>query len=106
MPCGAGGGDPAPRASQAGREEESAQEIRDADALRRRLVERDVRYAMPVCVDVHGVPRTKAVPIEHLDRMLQGSELFTGAALDGLGQGPHDDELAAHPDAGALCVLP
>ena len=84
----------------------SARETLDAEALRRRLIEGGVRYAMPVYVDVHGVPKTKAVPVEHLDRMLQGSELFTGAALDGLGQGPHDDELATHPDAGALCVLP
>ena len=84
----------------------SARETLDAEALRRRLIEGGVRYAMPVYVDVHGVPKTKAVPVEHLDRMLRGSELFTGAALDGLGQGPHDDELAAHPDAGALCVLP
>ena len=28
---------------------------------------------------------------------MRGSELFTGAALDGLGQDPHDDELALHP---------
>ena len=84
----------------------SAQQSLDAGALRRRLLDEGVRYAMPIYVDVHGVPKTKAVPVEHLDRMLRGSELFTGAALDGLGQGPHDDELAAHPDPGALSVLP
>ena len=78
----------------------------DAEALKRRLMDEGVRYAMPVYLDVHGVAKTKTVPIEHLDRMLRGSELFTGAALDGLGQGPHDDELAAHPDPEALCVLP
>lgn len=76
------------------------------DALKKELVRRGVKYAMPVYVDMHGVPKTKTVPIEHLDRMMQGSELFTGAALDGLGQGPHDDELAVFPDPDALCVLP
>ena len=38
--------------------------------------------------------------------MMRGSELFTGAALDGLGQGPHDDELAVHPDPNGIVQLP
>jgi glutamine synthetase len=61
---------------------------------------------MPFYVDVHGVPKTKTVPINHFDRMMRGSELFTGAALEGLGQGPHDDELAVMPDPGAVFQLP
>lgn len=70
------------------------------------LMEKGVRYCLPFYVDVHGVPKTKTVPVSHFDRMMRGSELFTGAALDGLGQGPHDDELALHPDAGAVAQLP
>jgi glutamine synthetase len=38
--------------------------------------------------------------------MMRGSELFTGAALDGLGQGPNDDELAVHPEPNAVSILP
>ena len=79
---------------------------RDIEALKSKLLEQGVKYAMPIYVDVHGVPKSKTVPIEHLERVVQGSELFTGAALDGLGQGPHDDELAVYPDREALCVLP
>ena len=41
----------------------SVQETLDAEALGRRLIDRGVRYAMPVYVDVHGVPKTKAVPV-------------------------------------------
>ena len=79
----------------------------DVDALRTRLRDQGVKYAFPIYTDVHGIPKCKTVPIEHLDRMLQGSELFTEAALDGLGQGPHDDELASTPDPSAeWCVLP
>ena len=37
---------------------------------------------------------------------MRGSELFTGAALDGLGQGPQDDELAVHPDPSAVAIMP
>ena len=70
------------------------------------LVAKGVRYCMPFFVDAHGVPKTKSVPVSHFDRMMRGSELFTGAALDGLGQGPHDDELALYPDPDAVTQLP
>jgi glutamine synthetase len=46
------------------------------------------------------------VPIDHLDRMLNGSELFTGAALDGVPQEVNDDEVAAIPDPASATVLP
>jgi glutamine synthetase len=72
----------------------------------RSLIEKGVEYCMPLYVDVHGVAKTKTVPIDHFDRMMRGSELFTGAALDGLGQGPHDDELAVVPDPDAVMQLP
>ena len=55
-------------------------------ATREFLQERGVRYCFASYVDVHGVMKGKAVPIDHFDRMMRGSELYTGAALDGLGQ--------------------
>ena len=70
------------------------------------LMEKGVEYCMPFYVDVHGIPKTKTVPVDHFDRMMRGSELFTGAALDGLGQGPHDDELAVIPDPDCVVQLP
>ena len=70
------------------------------------LMDKGVEYCMPLYVDVHGIPKTKSVPVSHFDRMMRGSELFTGAALDGLGQGPHDDELAVMPDPDAVTQLP
>ena len=70
------------------------------------LMDKGVEYCMPFYVDVHGIPKTKTVPVNHFDRMMRGSELFTGAALDGLGQGPHDDELAVMPDPDAVIQLP
>jgi len=82
----------------------------DADAqwtrTRERLREQGVSYCLASYVDMHGVPKAKAVPIDHFSRMMGGSELFTGAAIDGLGQGPADDELALWPDLDAITVLP
>jgi len=70
------------------------------------LKSKGVKYCLASYVDVHGIPKAKTVPVEHFDRMLRGSELFTGAAVDGLGQGPQDDELAVYPDPEAITVLP
>ncbi|MBJ3776444.1 type III glutamate--ammonia ligase [Acuticoccus mangrovi] len=70
------------------------------------LAKAGVKYCLPFYVDVHGVPKTKSVPLSHFGRMMSGSELFTGAALDGLGQGPQDDELALHPDPSHVVQLP
>jgi glutamine synthetase len=38
--------------------------------------------------------------------MAHGSELYTGYALDGLGQAPHDDEIASVPDLDHIIQLP
>src|ERR1051326_6022372 len=56
-----------------------------------------VRYCLAAYTDVHGVGKAKCVPIDHFGSMMRGSELFTGAALDGLGQEPSDDELSVRP---------
>jgi glutamine synthetase len=73
---------------------------------RERLTEQGVAYCLSSYVDVHGIPKAKAVPIDHFSGMMKGSELFTGAAIDGLGQGPADDELSLWPDLDAIVQLP
>jgi glutamine synthetase len=65
-----------------------------------------VRYVLAAYTDVHGVGKAKCVPIDHFSSMMRGSELFTGAALDGLGQEPSDDELSVRPDLGRIVQLP
>ncbi len=65
-----------------------------------------VKYLAASFVDMHGVPKAKMVPIHHYERMLQGSELFTGAALDGVPQEVSDEEVAAVPDPASAKILP
>jgi glutamine synthetase len=93
-----------------GRNESMTEGPREGDesveALRRRLVEQGVKYCLPSYVDIHGIPKAKAVPIAHLGRMLRGSEMFTGAALDGVPQAVNDDEVCAMPDPAGALVLP
>ena len=58
-------------------------------------------------VDIHGVPKSKAVPVDHFDDYLAGSELYTVGALEGMGPlGPNEDECMGKPDLDTLTVLP
>lgn len=65
-----------------------------------------VKYCIGAYVDIHGVPKGKVVPLDHLVHMARGSELYTGYALDGLGQAPNDDEIASVPDLDRVIQLP
>lgn len=75
-------------------------------ALRENLESHGIKYLIPSYVDMHGVPKTKMVPIAHLERMLGGSELFTGAALDGVPQDVSDEEVGAKPDPDSCMLVP
>ena len=76
------------------------------DAKVRELRAQGARYALGAYVDIHGVPKAKCVPLDHFADMARGSELFTGYALDGLGQGPNDDEISSVPDLDRGFVIP
>ncbi len=75
-------------------------------ALRDALKSQGVKYCVGAYVDLHGVPKGKFVPIDHFLHFARGSELYTGYALDGLGQLPNDDEIASLPDLASCTVLP
>ncbi len=85
---------------------EIPQHGRDIGELQRELRAKGVKYCLGAYVDIHGVPKGKFVPIDHLPHMAEGSELYTGYALDGLGQLPHDDEIASVPDLDHIIQLP
>ena len=78
----------------------------DWQQIKTDLEQKGVRYALASFVDLHGMAKAKAVPLPHLGQMARGSELFTGAALDGVPQEVSDDEVAAVPDAASLTILP
>jgi len=74
--------------------------------IQNELKSKGVKYCIGAYVDIHGVPKGKVVPIDHLEHMAHGSELYTGYALDGLGQKPNDDEIASLPDLDHIIQLP
>ncbi|WP_110208924.1 hypothetical protein [Nocardioides daejeonensis] len=78
-----------------------------AETLRDELAAKGVKYVFGFYVDIHGVPKSKCVPIASLPSMAAGSELYTVGALEGMGDlGPHEDECAGIPDLDRLVVLP
>ena len=81
----------------------SADEIH---SIQQELRGKGVKYCIGAYVDIHGIPKGKFVPIDHLQHMAEGSELYTGYALDGLGQAPNDDEIASVPDLDHIIQLP
>ncbi len=74
--------------------------------LKADLKSRGVKYCIGAYPDLHGIPKGKVVPIAHFEHFAAGSELYTGYALDGLGQSPNDDEIASVPDLDRHIQLP
>lgn len=84
----------------------NAGEVSPFTAQKEELRSRGIRYCVGAYVDIHGNPKAKCVPIDHFEHMMEGSELFTGYALDGLGQEPNDDEISSMPDVERMIQLP
>ncbi|MHB1236420.1 MAG: type III glutamate--ammonia ligase [Gallionella sp.] len=78
----------------------------EVSRLQQELSDKGVKYCIGAYVDIHGTPKAKVVPIAHLKQMANGSERYTGYALDGLGQAPNDDEITSVPDFSRLIQLP
>ncbi len=78
----------------------------ELNALKTSLEEKGVKYALASFVDIHGMCKAKVVPLSHFGQMMAGSELFTGAALDGVPQDVSDEEVSARPDPNSATVLP
>ncbi len=74
--------------------------------IKAELIERGVEYCLGAYVDLHGCPKGKVVPVAHFEDFARGSELYTGYALDGIGQAPNDDEVASVPDLRRGVQLP
>ncbi|MEO1468123.1 MAG: type III glutamate--ammonia ligase, partial [Pseudomonadota bacterium] len=78
----------------------------DTAALRAELEATGVTTCIASYVDMHGVSKSKLVPISHFAQMMGGSEMFTGAALDGVPQEINDEEVACMPDPASCSILP
>ena len=74
--------------------------------IRSQLAKDKVDYILAQYVDIHGTPRCKGIPASALDLFVGGSAGFAGAAVWGMGQGPHDHDMIAVPDLASYTAVP
>ena len=70
------------------------------------LYKNNVRYILAQFVDIHGVAKTKSVPVDHFQDILTDGAGFAGFAVWGLGQEPHDPDFMAVGDLETLTLVP
>ena len=78
----------------------------NAKEARAFLNESGVKYILAQFVDIHGVAKTKAVPMTHFDDVLTSGAGFAGFAVWGLGQAPHDPDFMAVGDPATVSLVP
>jgi glutamine synthetase len=74
--------------------------------VRSRLDEDDIKFLLAQFVDINGSPKVKMMPVAALDDIVDEGAGFAGAALEGMGQGPHSHDMMARPDLDTYTPLP
>ena len=74
--------------------------------LERRFQDDEIVYLLIQFVDIHGSPKVKLVPTSSLRSVAADGAGFAGAAVWGMGQGPHSHDLQARPDLESYTALP
>jgi glutamine synthetase len=77
-----------------------------AEAAKQFLAKNGVRYVLAQFVDIHGVAKSKAVPVDHLEDMISDGAGFAGAGVWGLGMLPHEAEYIVRCDLDTLVITP
>ncbi|HUS38296.1 MAG: type III glutamate--ammonia ligase [Pirellulales bacterium] len=78
----------------------------DREQIRQQMKKDGVEFILAQFVDLNGSAKVKMVPASSLDDMIDGGAGFAGAAVLGLGQGPHDHDMSARIDLDSYTPLP
>ena len=65
-----------------------------------------IEFLLTQFVDINGSPKVKMVPVAHFDDVIDEGAGFAGAALPGMGQGPHSHDMLARIDLDSYTPLP
>jgi glutamine synthetase len=76
------------------------------EQIRAQLGEDDIRFLLTQFVDIHGAAKVKMSPVEVLDQLIDEGAGFAGAAVWGMGQGPHSHDMLARVDLDSYTPLP
>ncbi|MBQ17452.1 MAG: type III glutamate--ammonia ligase [Planctomycetaceae bacterium] len=76
------------------------------EEIKSRLQQDNIEFLLVQFVDMNGTAKVKMVPAAELDTCIDSGAGFAGAALWGLGQGPHDHDMLARVDLDSYTPLP
>lgn len=65
-----------------------------------------VKFVLAQFVDIHGVAKTKTVPVNHFESILKEGAGFAGFAICGMGIEPHGPDYMAVGDLATLSLVP
>lgn len=78
----------------------------DRESIRRRFEAEKIEFLLVQFVDMNGTPKVKMVPASSLDDAIDEGAGFAGAAVWGMGQGPHSHDMLARVDLDTYTPLP
>ena len=74
--------------------------------VRAKMQKDGIEYLLAQFVDINGSPKVKMVPVSHFDDVIDEGAGFAGAALPGMGQGPHSHDMLARIDLDSYTPVP
>ena len=78
----------------------------EREQIRKQMQEHGIDYLLVQFVDIHGSSKVKMVPVSSFDDALDEGAGFAGAAVWGVGQGPHSHDMLARIDLDSYTPLP
>lgn len=78
----------------------------DRSRVRQQLIDMEIEYLLIQFVDIHGSAKVKMTPASCLDDVADVGAGFAGAAVWGMGQGPHSHDMLARADLSSYTRLP
>ena len=75
-------------------------------AMQQRLADDGIEYLLVQFVDIHGSAKVKMVPADCLEAVTTDGAGFAGAAVWGMGHGPHSHDLLGRVDLDSYTPLP
>jgi len=78
----------------------------EREQIRKQMAKDGVEFILAQFVDIHGTAKVKMVPVDSFDDMIDDGAGFAGAAVWGVGQGPHSHDMLARIDLESYTPLP
>ena len=68
------------------------------EEIRQKLEQDRMKFILAQFVDIHGTAKVKMSPVEALEMLVHEGAGFAGAAVWGMGQGPHSHDMMGRID--------